>query len=89
MNIYNVDIDGEGWNVAASSLKSAVRKAINVEDADRKDYHYFKLDREIKEHSITIKVILLVENATGEMMDKYFDDDEAEDDEVIEGEFVG
>lgn len=79
MNIYSVKIDDEVWDVTASGIMAAIRRAMNYENLDRKENDFFSLDREVREHSITIIVELVAEKVSDEELEEYFEvEEEAE-----------
>lgn len=79
MNIYTVVIDGESWNVVASTLLSAIRATIKEENSDRDANNYCRLDQEIKYHPLVIEIELKVANATEKEMEPYFEEVEEND----------
>ena len=66
MNLYTVVIDDESYDVMASGILSAIRKAINSDNLDRLENNWYNLDRECREHPVKVIVKLTTHNLTDE-----------------------
>lgn len=62
MNLYTVIINDEEYSVPASGMMSAIRKAVFLDNEDRRENYWFLLDRELRDASIEISVRLEVKN---------------------------
>jgi hypothetical protein len=70
MNLYTVVVAGETYDVPASGVLSALRKAINLDDLDRAENQWYSLDRELKEgNTLEFKVDLSLKNLSQEELE--------------------